>query len=381
MITLSDNKIWLMNGFQGKAHEAQQDMVLEATWGRNGSDKVAYIYDYFHDDQPELAVGMTYSQYTTKTKIDIRYNMTANASLAKDQNESHIMFRPSVERKLSNTWPLDYYPTSFGKNAEFPIGIYIDIPDNRNVYRKWLICDRTYSESYVYYLILPCNYRYTWVKDDKLYQMWGVARIQNSYNSGNWRANITTIVENQDLGWLPNNKYVQTIFYDTRFAISDDMPEPIVWKCSKVSTVHPFGLYKLTFYQDRFNADTDELVDGLWYCDYNRQNITKEPKTEVTRIVRITPSSGKYDIRSGPYDKVLTATIIEDGVDLTDKAHTYGWQCYIGDENITGELTPSYDDNKVTLHMESYDYIGETLRVEVLVDGKDSASIELEVIA
>lgn len=179
MITLSDNKTWLMNGFQGKAHEAQSDMVLEATWGRNGSDKVAYIYDYFHDDQPELAVGMTYSQYTTKTKIDIRYNMTANASLAKDQNESHIMFRPSVERKLSNTWPLDYYPTSFGKNAEFPIGLFIDIPDNRNVYRKWLICDRTYSESYVYYLILPCNYYYTWVKDDKTYGMWGVARVQN----------------------------------------------------------------------------------------------------------------------------------------------------------------------------------------------------------
>lgn len=183
MITLLDNQNRLMNGIQGKAHESQSDMVLEATWGRNGSDKVAYIYDYFHDDQPDLAQGMSYSQYTTKTKIDIRYNLTAKASLAKDQNESHIMFRPSVERKLTNTWPLDYYPTSFGKNAEFPVGLYIDIPDNRNVYRKWLICDRTYSESYVYYLILPCNYRYTWVKDDKLYQMWGVARVQNSYNS------------------------------------------------------------------------------------------------------------------------------------------------------------------------------------------------------
>lgn len=55
MITLLDNQTRLMNGFQGKAHESQSDMVLEATWGRNGSDKVAYIYDYFHDDQPDLA--------------------------------------------------------------------------------------------------------------------------------------------------------------------------------------------------------------------------------------------------------------------------------------------------------------------------------------
>lgn len=380
MITLSDNKTLLKNGIQGKAHEAQSDMVLDATWGRNGSDKVAYIYDYFHDDQPDLAVGMTYSQYTTKTKIDIRYNLTAKASISKDQNESHIMFRPSVERKLSNTWPLDYYPTSFGRNAEFPIGCYIDIPDNRNVYRKWLICDRTFSESYVYYLILPCNYRYTWVKDDTTYSMWGVAKVQNSYNSGQWRANITTIVENQDLGWLPNNKLTQTIFYDTRFAISDNIPEPIVWKCSKVSTVHPFGLYKLTFYQDRFNADTDKFIDGYWYCDYTRQNISKERVDQKTRVIKIIPGSGQYNIRSGPYSKSLIATVIEDGIDVTEKIHDYSWRCYLGDEDITGQLTPEYEDNKITLHMTSYDYIGETLRVEVAADGH-TCSIELEVIA
>ena len=380
MITLSDNKTLLKNGIQGKAHEAQSDMVLDATWGRNGSDKVAYIYDYFHDDQPDLAVGMTYSQYTTKTKIDIRYNLTAKASISKDQNESHIMFRPSVERKLSNTWPLDYYPTSFGRNAEFPIGCYIDIPDNRNVYRKWLICDRTFSESYVYYLILPCNYRYTWVKDDTTYSMWGVAKVQNSYNSGQWRANITTIVENQDLGWLPNNKLTQTIFYDTRFAISDNIPEPIVWKCSKVSTVHPFGLYKLTFYQDRFNADTDKFIDGYWYCNYTKQNISKEQVDQKTYILKIIPGSGQYNIRSGPYSKSLIATVIEDGIDVTDKIHDYSWRCYLGDEDITGQLTPEYEDNKITLHMTSYDYIGETLRVEATADGH-TCSIELEVIA
>ena len=380
MITLQNNKTRLMSGLQGQVHEAQSDMVLEATWGRNGSDKVAYIYDYFHDDQPDIAVGMTYSPYTTKTKIDVRYNMTAHPSLSKDQNESHIMFRPSVERKLSNTWPLDYYSDSFGTNAEFPIGLYIDIPDNRNVYRKWLICDRTYSESYVYYLILPCNYRYTWVKNDTTYKMWGVARTQNSYNVGSWRANTTTIVENQDLGWLPNNKYSQTIFYDSRLAISDDMPEPIVWKCQKIFTTHPFGIYKITFGQDRFNADTDKKIDGYWYCNYTKQNITKEPATETTRILKLTPSSNQYNIRSGPYSKVVIATLIEDGIDYTGQISDFAWNCYIGEQNITGLLTPEYDDNKVTLYMTSYDYIGETLRVECQADGQ-ACSIELEVIA
>lgn len=158
------------------------------------------------------------------------------------------------------------------------------------------------------------------------------------------------------------------------------MPEPIVWKCSKVSTVHPFGLYKLTFYQDRFNADTDKFIDGFWYCDYTKQNITKEQVDEKRSIVNITPGSGQYNIRSGPYSKSLIVTVIEDGIDITEKVHDYTWKCYIGDEDITGQLTPEYDNNKVTLHMTNYDYIGEKLRVEVRADG-DTCSIELEVIA
>lgn len=380
MITLSDNNKWLADGHQGSAHEAKSDLVLEATWGRNGSDKVAYIYDYFHDDQPELAQGMTYTSSTTKTKIDIRYNLTTKASISKDQNEAHIMFRPSVERNLSNIWPLEYYSNQFGNNAEFPIGCYIDIPDNRNVYRKWLICDRSFSESYVYYLVLPCNYRYCWVKDDKLYQMWGVARTQNSYNSGIWRSNVTTVVENQDLGWLPNNKYSQTIFYNTRFAISDEIPEPIVWQCTKISTIHPFGIYKLTFYQSTFNAETDQKIDGYWYCDYAKHNINKEPISDTTRILSVTPGSGQYNIRSGPYSKALTAKVVENDVDITSDISDYQWNFYIGDTEITDALTPVYDKNKVTIHMTTYDYIGETLRVEVHADDND-CTIELEVIA
>lgn len=188
------------------------------------------------------------------------------------------------------------------------------------------------------------------------------------------------MVENQDLGWLPNNEYTQTIFYDARFAICDDIPEPIVWKCSKVSTIHPFGLMKLTFYQDRFNADTDKKIDGYWYCDYTKHNITKEPVTTLPRILTVTPSAGQYNIRSGEYYKMLTATVIEDGVDITSKVTDYQWRCYIGDTDITGLLMPEYDDNKVTLHMASYDYIGETLRVEANA-GDATCSIELEVIA
>ena len=67
-------------------------------------------------------------------------------------------------------------------------------------------------------------------------------------------------------------------------------------------------------------------------------------------------------------------------IDYTPNVHDYVWRCYIGENEITGSLAPKYDGNKITIHMTSYDYIGETLRVECVADGQ-TCLIELEVIA
>ncbi len=58
MITFRDNANRLLNGAQNSAHAAATDMVLEQTWGRAINDKVCYLYDYWHDDSPDLNMGM-----------------------------------------------------------------------------------------------------------------------------------------------------------------------------------------------------------------------------------------------------------------------------------------------------------------------------------
>ena len=381
MITLKANKDNLYRGTVGAAHRAASDLVMEQTWNNDPAAKVCYLYDIFHDDSPDLNSGMSYVR-TKKTKIDARYIVTQHGSLSKDQVEYHVMFKPSVELEFSNEF-LPYYIESFGHHAEFPIGLYMDIPDNRGVYRRWMICSRDYELDYVKYSVLPCNYRFSWIIDDKTYQMWGIARLRNSYNSGIWKENITQTVENQDQMWLPINKYSKLIKYNQRLIVSEDLPEPITWKVSKLEALHPFGVFKITLAQDKFNATTDKFIDGFWYADYERQYIAKETAEDTTYEVTLAPSSGVYDIRVGEYTKRITCTImdVKSGLDITNQDHSYLWTFTVNGIDISGELSPVINNNIVTLSLKNEDYIGETMVVSVSVDNKNSCSIELEVIA
>ena len=68
--------------------------------------------------------------------------------------------------------------------TEFPISAYVDIPDDRGVYRKWMVVDKEYANQFMKYLILPCDYHLTWVETDGKKRvkrkMWTVLRNQNS---------------------------------------------------------------------------------------------------------------------------------------------------------------------------------------------------------
>jgi hypothetical protein len=36
----------------GQNHKAESDMIMEATWKHDIGQRVAYFYDYYHDDYP-----------------------------------------------------------------------------------------------------------------------------------------------------------------------------------------------------------------------------------------------------------------------------------------------------------------------------------------
>ena len=103
----------------------------------------------------------------------------------KDQVEYYLMFRPSQPVRFNEGDDLYYYEKIHSKyNSEFPIGLWCDIPDDRGVYHKWLICRNEPANQFPKYLVLPANYELMWVEKSGTQRikrrMWSVLRMQSS---------------------------------------------------------------------------------------------------------------------------------------------------------------------------------------------------------
>ena len=168
----------------GQIYKEESDFLMEETWDNSIASKTCYIYDHFHDDfftdehgiTRSLAEGMTYEN-TNKTKIDAKFIVKSYQSMDKDQVEYYLMFRPSQPVRFNEGDDLYYYETDFRKRygATFPIGLFVDVPDDRGIYHKWIVCRDEPANQFPKYLILPVNYELTWIEksNDK--------RIKNSY--------------------------------------------------------------------------------------------------------------------------------------------------------------------------------------------------------
>lgn len=169
----------------GQIYKEQSDWLMEETWEHNIQSKVCYIYDYFHDDQKDKKDHMTYNN-TTKIRIDAKFIIKSYQSINKDQVDYYIQFKPSQSIEFSENDDLYYFETGYRKRygTEFPIGCYIDIPDDKNIYHKWLICLKEIANQFVKYLILPVNYQLMWIEKNGQERikrkMWGVVLSQNS---------------------------------------------------------------------------------------------------------------------------------------------------------------------------------------------------------
>lgn len=153
MYELFKKRVLSSGSYVGDSITKNSNAIMENTWFRDPQAKVAYLYDYDNDEKRK----------NNKEKVDIKFIVTQYNTLAKDQVEYHVQFKPG---------------------AHYDVGLYIDIPDDTGVYKKWLICSVSKEPTFVKYSVLPCNYVFYWTKNDIVYSMDGVLRLRNSYNSG-----------------------------------------------------------------------------------------------------------------------------------------------------------------------------------------------------
>lgn len=331
----------------GEIQKRNSDMIMNATWNRDIQSKKCYLYDYFHDNPKD------------KIEVDAKFIISQYGSLSKDQVEYHIMFRPM------SGCAVDYYQEAYGKyNAEYPIGLYIDIPNAQGEYKKWLICSSDREQQFVKHSILPCNYHFRWTLDGRLYSMWGIARLRNSYNSGIWTDYLTTIVENQDQIWLPMNEVSSKLYYGHRVIISALIDEPITWKISKVENIHPFGINKLTVAQDKFNPQNDyvNFETGEMYADYYKSAVAPDTAPDEQQFPIQLKMVGKRKALKVP--NVPKKIYFDHDGNLYQK---YNWNITCDGKNIIDRLSVEFCDTGAThcivIKTEDFSLVGKVLEI------------------
>nr|DAW42762.1 MAG TPA: hypothetical protein [Caudoviricetes sp.] len=389
----------------GQIYKEESDWAMEQTWDNDIQSKICYIYDFYHDDQPRLAEGMTYEN-TTKTRIDAKFIVKSYQSMDKDQVDYYIQFKPTQKTHFSEGDELYYFETDYRKkyhNDNF-IGLFIDIPNDEHIYEKWMILRIEPANQFPKYLILKCNYELMWIENngtEKIKRrMWSVLKMQSSYNSGLWTDLRFTSQENQDKVWLPLNPITEKIWYtnesskNMRVLVSSFTDNAIAWQISKVENAQPLGVQKLTLYQDFFDQhrdyiekDSDGNIIGMWASYFDSEITPTDPSTPTTPPSSITAriSASTSTIKVGGSYKNLTVNLFNDSnEDITTEYAdaTFTWTCSIDDEDWTDKVTwragTEYNQKKVKFPNDT-STIGKILSVKCEIT-KDNLPIESEIL-
>ena len=389
----------------GQIYKEESDWAMEQTWDNDIQSKICYIYDFYHDDQPRLAEGMTYEN-TTKTRIDAKFIVKSYQSMDKDQVEYYIQFKPTQKTHFSEGDELYYFETDYRKkyhNDNF-IGLFIDIPNDENIYEKWMILRTEPANQFPKYLILKCNYELMWIENngtEKIKRrMWSVLKMQSSYNSGLWTDLRFTSQETQDKVWLPLNPITEKIWYtnesskNMRVLVSSFTDNAIAWQISKVENAQPLGVQKLTLYQDFFDQHRDYIekdengnIIGMWASYFDSEIVPTDPSIPTTPPSSITAriSASTSTIKVGGSYKNLTVNLFNDSnEDITTEYAdaTFTWTCSIDDEDWTDKVTwragTEYNQKKVKFPNDT-STIGKILSVKCEII-KDNLPIESEIL-
>lgn len=163
----------------GQLRKKQSDMIMDQTWTQDDQARVGYLFDWYKDLSPRKLRDLDPTESRDYIPIDIKFIQHTSQTMDKDAITFHIQFRPGQECNVPYYQKyVDWY------EQEFPLGLYILIPDERGRFNKWLIVAKAnfYNVQFPTYEVLPCDYCFQYIMDNEKVEVSGVLRSQNSYN-------------------------------------------------------------------------------------------------------------------------------------------------------------------------------------------------------
>ena len=378
-----------INGFvktNGIAKKIDGDVIMDATWWDDIQSRMGFLYDWYHDDHKTTLDNLNSPNDSKKVPIDIKYIVSSSQTFNKDAVTYHLQLRPHQKCNVS------YYQEFFGKRygSTFPAGLYIDIPDNRGVFNRWLVVGlANYNDpQFSTYEILRCDYVLDVVIDGVMYKVPVVLRSQNSYNSGLWTDYRITAPEDQQKFIAPLNRITENLFYDQRLIIDGNvLTEPRAWKISKVNRISPNGLTRITLAQDKFDEHRDYIeldesgdVVGKWAGYYDSQ-IIPEPYSPESVSAEIQYAGVAPQLKVGGSYKKFTAIFD------TDADYTHGtWSYEIDGQDASSLVTTlsvvSDDDSQIKIKFIGDDsYIGKILIITYTTNNGLTVSLEVAIVS
>ena len=364
----------------GMVHKQESDMVMEATWDRDINTRVCYLYDYWHDDHRTQLTNLDSVNDPKKVAISLKWRKNSSQTMDKDTVTNHIQMKPSQEMCV------DYYPAFFEERyqATWPVGLFVDIPDEKGNYNRWLIVRiaNYHVAQFPTFEVLPCDKILNWIYKGKKNKMAGCLRSQNSYNSGVWTDYKIESVEDQQKFIVPMNELTEHLFYNQRMIIDNKIDvksgnEPRAWKVSKVNRINSNGTLLVTLAQDKFNAHTDYIeyendsdpssIIGMWADYYSNDGVVpsddKPPEEDIHSEIQYV---GKPNIKVGGSYKKFTV-VFYDGDKVID--HKLGHWSFSIDGTDASLLVQTdntdVEENQIRVRfIGSEDYMGKTLKVE-----------------
>lgn len=356
----------------GQAFKKNSDDFMEWNFDNDVGTQTGYLYDYYHDDCKTQLKNVSPEVDKNKIPIKVKYLAHTSQTFNKDRITYHLQMRPS------QTVNVPYYNEVFGDryDADFPVGLYIDLKDNKGRYNRWLIVGGAdyYDPQFSTFEILPCDYVFRWIHNNHKFEMAGVLRSQNSYNSGEWRDFVFTTPEDQIIMLLPMNRDSENLYYSKRLIIDNNvLTEPRAFKITKVNRISTKGIAHITMAQDQFDIEHDYIekdeygsVIGMW-ADYNSSGVipTEKPVPNYDHIT-ITHTGKAHVMKIGGNSKVFTATFFNGEIHVDYEKGK--WEFTVNNNDATKLIeivqNPTLQDNQIEIKLKDDEsYIGEDLIV------------------
>lgn len=375
----------------GEAHKLQSDMVMEATWDTDINTRTCYLYDFWHDDHKTQLKNLDSPNDAKKIAISLKWRKSSNQTYDKDTVTHHIQMKPSQEMNV------DYYPAFFGDlyNAVFPVGLYLDIPDEKGVFNRWLVVGvaNYFVSQFPTFEVLPCDYIFDWIYKGKKYKMAGCLRSQNSYNSGIWTDYRISTVEDQQKFVLPLNSLSEKIYYNQRMIIDNKVDvstgaEPRAWKISKINRINSNGIVLATLAQDVFQQHTDFIeyeipgdpssIIGMWadyYVDGEPAPTEDIPMSDIYSKISY---SGKAVLYIGGGYKKFTVNFFDGDKEIDFKLGRWEFTLDGDDPGLLVETDIDQNQAKVKFNG-SEAYMGKTLTVSYVTTTGIRSSVDVTV--